>query len=141
MMSPQRVHKLIENLMEGEEDLFVSGLEQELDTRKQDLCKNLSIKIFENLTNYASSKVIEENKDIQKLITLLNESQRNKKVKIEFKNASIINISESEIQPLRLLFDQLNDKNKKHLAENIFATPSFFKETLKFAKTIKGLLT
>lgn len=141
MMSPQRVHKLVENLIDGEEDLFFSGLQQELDTRKQDLCKTLSGKIFENLTGSYDSKIIEENQDIKKLITLLTEIKVNKKAKIEFKNASIINISESEIEPLKLLFDQLNDKNKKHLAKNIFETPNFFRETLKFAKTIKGLLT
>lgn len=140
MMSPRRVHKLVENLMEGEEDLFVSGLQQELDSRKQDLCKNLSVKIFENLTNSSDSKTVNENQDITKLITLLTEIKTNKKAKIEFKNASIINISESEIEPLKLLFDQLNEKNKKHLAKHIFETPSFFRETLRFAKTIKGFL-
>jgi hypothetical protein len=140
-MSPQRVHKLVENLIEGEEDLFISGLQQELDSRKQDLCKSLSVKIFENLTNSFDTKSVTENQDISKLITLLTEIKTNKKAKIEFKNASIINISESEIEPLRLLFDQLNEKNKKHLAKNIFETPSFFRETLRFAKTIKGILT
>jgi hypothetical protein len=141
MMSPQRVHKLVENLMEGEEDLFFAGLKQELSTRKEDLCKSISIKIFENLTTSLLNKSVNENEDIKKLINLLTELNKNKKAKIEFKNGSIINISESEIAPLKLLFDQLNDKNQKHLAKNIFETPNFLRETIQFAKNTKGLLT
>jgi hypothetical protein len=44
-MSPLRIQKLIGELSEGNEDLFAEGLMQELETRKQEICKNLSIKI------------------------------------------------------------------------------------------------
>ena len=51
MMSPIRVHKLIEILAEGDDDLFAQGLLNELNIRKQELCKEVSIKIFENMAN------------------------------------------------------------------------------------------
>lgn len=141
MMSPQRVHKFVENLIEGDEDLFLNGLKQELSLRKHDLCKTISNKIFESLTQCYIHKNINNNEDIQKFIKILNEAKQNKTVKIQFKNASIINISESELEPLKLLFDQLNEKNQTHMAKYVFETPRFFREILHFAKTTKGLLT
>lgn len=141
MMSPQRVHKFVENLIEGDEDLFLNGLKQELSLRKHDLCKSISNKIFESLTKSYIHKNINETEDIKRLIEILSESKQNKSVKIQFKNASIINISESELESLKLLFDQLNEKNQTHMAKHIFDTPRYFKEILYFAKTTKGLLT
>lgn len=141
MMSPLRVQKLIENLAEGEEDLFKIGLANELNIRKQDLCKQLSSAIFEQFHKIEDSTDFTEDKNVQKLIKLSEEVNKNKSVKVEFKNASIINILESDFSAIKLLFDNLNDKNKIILAKNLFEEPSYFKRTLEFAKQIKGLIT
>ena len=58
------------------------------------------------------NKEINENEDIKKLILMLNEIDAKKVAKIHFKNASIINISEHEIKPIKLLFDNLNESNQ-----------------------------
>jgi len=141
MLSPLRVQKLVENLAEGEEDLFKLGLVNELNIRKQDLCKQLSSAIFEQFNKIANSDQFVQDKNVQKLIKLSEEAGKNKSIKIEFKNASIINISESDFASIKLLFDNLNDKNKVILAKNLFEEPSYFKRTLEFAKKIKGLIT
>jgi uncharacterized protein HemY len=141
MMSSLRIHRLVENLFEGDEDFFTGGLLQELDIRKQELCKNLSVEIFENMATLPVLKEIKENTDIKKLIMILNEIDAKKSAKIEFKNASIINISENEIKPIKLLFDNLNESNQKHLAKNLFDSPKNFKQTLEFAKKLQGLIT
>ena len=140
MMGSLRVHKLVETLFEGYEDLFTEGLLQELDLRKQELCKNLSVKIFENMGTVETHQKIDVNEDIKKLLFTLNEIDAKKNAKIEFKNASIINITEQEIKPLKLLFDQLNESNQKLLAKNMFESPKYFKQTLEFAKKLQGLI-
>ena len=87
MMSSLRIHRLVENLFEGDEDIFSDGLLQELCMRKQELCKSLSVSIFENMATIPVSKQILENSDIKKLILVLNEIDVKKSAKIEFKNA------------------------------------------------------
>jgi hypothetical protein len=141
MMSPLRIQKLLENLAQGEDDIFKNGLSQELNIRKNELCKAVASKIFESFTDGLVDKNIDINEDVKKLINILEQLKKNKTVKIEFKNASIINISESDIAPIKLLFDNLNEANQKLLAKNIFDSPAYFKSTMQFAKGIRGLLT
>ena len=141
MMSSLRIHRLVENLFEGDEDIFSDGLLQELCMRKQELCKSLSVSIFENMATIPVSKQILENSDIKKLILVLNEIDVKKSAKIEFINASVINISENDIKPIKLLFDNLNESNQKHLAKNLFDSPKNFKQTFEFAKKLQGLIT
>lgn len=141
MMSPRRVHKLVETLMEGEEDLFTQGLLNELDTRKEELCRQISIKIFEHLGTVPISKTISINEDIQNFIVLLEKFNKSSNVKINFKNESILNISENDIQPIKRLFDNLNEENQKALARDLFKSPQNFKQTVEFAKQVKGLFS
>jgi hypothetical protein len=141
MMSPIRVHKLIEILAEGDDDLFAQGLLNELNIRKQELCKEVSIKIFENMGSVPVSKTIDMNEDIKKFIVILEKFQNNSNVKINFKNESILNISDKDIEPIKYLFDNLNEENQKVLAKDLFETPQHFKHTLEFAKKVKGLFS
>lgn len=60
---------------------------------------------------------------------------------MQFKNASILNISEEEIKPVKYLFDNLNNNNQKELAKKLFENPQSFKQTVEFAKKVKGLLS
>lgn len=141
MKSALRVHRLIESLIEGDDDLFQQGLNQELSIRKEDVCKFLSVKIFEAMQDKIVSKEIDLTEDVKYFISLLEDFERQKTVKIQFKNKSIINISENEILPVRQLFDNLNSENQKLLAQNLFESPQHFKQTIEFAKKVKGLFT
>lgn len=141
MMSPLRVQKLIESLFEGNEDFFKIGILNELHLRKNDLCKNLSTVVFGEFKQKLESVDYSADKNVQKLIKISEDFGKNKSVKIEFKNASIINISESDFREIKFLFDNLNAKNKIILAKNLFEEPSYYKRTLEFAKRTKGLIT
>lgn len=136
-----RVQKLVDTLVEGEEDLFSRGLLNELDSRKEILCKELSIKIFEHLAHPKINKEIDLNEDIVNFINTIQKFDKHKSIKINFKNESILNISENEIEPIKKLFDNLNEENQKVLARDLFKTPQYFKQTLEFAKKVKGLLS
>jgi hypothetical protein len=141
MKGSLRVQKLVQTLVEGEEDLFTQGLLNELDTRKEDLCKQLSIKIFEHLGTPIVNKEIKINEDIQNFIKMVEKFDNNSVIKVNFKNESILNISENEIEPIKRLFDSLNEENQKVLARDLFKTPQHFKQTVEFAKKVKGLFS
>lgn len=141
MNSALRVHRLIESLIEGDEDLFKQGLNQELNLRKEDFCKFLSIKIFESMQEKIVAKEIDLTEEVKNFISILEQFKDQKSVKIQFKNKSIINISENEISPIKQLFDHLNAENQKLLAQNLFESPQHFKQTIEFAKKVKGLFT
>jgi hypothetical protein len=98
-MSPLRIQKLIGELSEGNEDLFAEGLMQELETRKQEICKNLSIKIFESIVKEPVDKTVDVNDDIKQLIETITHTEAQKNIKMQFKNASILNISENDLKP------------------------------------------
>jgi len=139
MMSPLRIQKLIGELSEGNEDLFAEGLMQELENRKQEICKNLSIKIFESIVKEPVDKTVDVNDDIKQLIETITHTESQKNIKMQFKNASILNISENDIKPIKMLFDQLSQDNQKLMAKNLFENQQHFKQTLEFAKKVKGL--
>lgn len=141
MNGPLRVQKLVQTLVEGEDDLFSQGLLNELDNRKELLCKELSIKIFEHLSSPKINKQIDINEDIKNFIDITEKLNHTQSLKINFKNESILNISENEIKPIKRLFDHLNEENQKVLARDLFKTPQHFKQTLEFAKKIKGLFS
>jgi hypothetical protein len=141
MSSALRVHRLIESLIEGDEDLFQQGLNQELSLRKEDFCKFLSIKIFESMQEKIVEKEINLTEEVKDFISLLEQFKDKKTLKIQFKNKSIINISENEISPVKQLFDNLNSENQKLLARNLFESPQHFKQATEFAKKVKGLFT
>jgi hypothetical protein len=139
MMSPLRVQKLVETLVEGEEDLFANGLSLELTTRKNDLCSALSVKIFEKLQSPVVDTEVELTEDIKHFLQLLEEIEQKNTLRLQFKNASILNISEAEVKPVKYLFDNLNSTNQKALATKLFESPQSFKQIIEFAKKVKGL--
>ena len=141
MMAPRRVHKLVQTLLEGEEDLFAQGLANELNSRKEELCRHMSVKVFEQMGSDLVSKNIDLNENIKKFINLIESFKKTPTVKINFKNESILNISENEIEPIKSLFDRLNEENQKVLARDLFKSPQHFKHTLEFAKKVKGLFS
>jgi hypothetical protein len=60
--------------------------------------------------------------------------------KYTFKNGSNINISDSDIQNLKKLFESLNVENRKKMAETIFETPQSLAEHIQLSNKTKGLL-
>lgn len=57
-----------------------------------------------------------------------------------FKNGSIINISESEVEELKGLFESLSPKNRQKMVSEIFNSGIIFKQHIEFSKKAKKLL-
>jgi hypothetical protein len=57
-----------------------------------------------------------------------------------FKNGSSINITESEIQSLKQLFESLNPQNRQKMISEIFEDGIKFKEHINFSQKVTKLL-
>jgi len=57
-----------------------------------------------------------------------------------FKNGSSINITESEIQSLKQLFESLNPQNRQKMISEIFEDGIKFKEHINFSQKVMKLL-
>lgn len=60
--------------------------------------------------------------------------------KYQFKNNSTLNITESQIQNIKELFDSLSPKNRSLMAQEIFEDSQKFKDHIEFYNKAKGLI-
>jgi hypothetical protein len=60
--------------------------------------------------------------------------------KILLKNNDVININESEIKSIQMLFEQLSPQNREKMAETIFNDTETFKQHLNFYKETQELI-
>jgi hypothetical protein len=57
-----------------------------------------------------------------------------------FKDEFVLNITESDIENIKWLFEHLGPEKRKEMVQNIFASPSSFKQHLDFSNSVKGKL-
>lgn len=57
-----------------------------------------------------------------------------------FKNGSIINISESDVEHLKELFESLSPKNRQKMVTDIFDSGITFKQHVEFSQKVKQLI-
>jgi hypothetical protein len=92
-------------------------------------CNNLLIK--ENETKFS--------KEIEKLVTFLENYDSKINNKIIFNNNSIKFLNENEVHSIKILFDKLNTKNRQLLAKNLFESNNNFEQIMEFYNKVKFL--
>jgi len=92
-------------------------------------CNNLLIK--ENETKFS--------KEIEKLVTFLENYDSKINNKIIFNNNSIKSLNENEVHSIKILFDKLNTKNRQLLAKNLFESNNNFEQIMEFYNKVKFL--
>ncbi len=113
---------------------------------KQNITQALALKLHE------SFKEIKKN-ITEKLLTTEKETQNTSELKefvefinffspgiYKFKNGSSINISESDMQSLKSLFEALSPENRKNMVSQIFEDGTTFKQHINFSQKVKQLL-
>lgn len=125
-------------LTEEEEDVFKTSLEECLSLKLNEVLKDIKNEVNKNLL--IKKDHTEINKDIEKLIYFLENYNSITNNKLEFKNNSIMTIQEEEVKIIKNLFDFLNGKNRKILAENVLNDYSSFQQNIEFFKNLKYLL-
>ena len=125
-------------LTEEEEDVFKTSLEECLSLKLNEVLKDIKNEVNKNLL--IKKDHTEINKDIEKLIYFLENYNSITNNKLEFKNNSIMTIQEEEVKIIKNLFDFLNGKNRKILAENVLNDYSSLQQNVEFYKNLKYLL-
>jgi hypothetical protein len=117
---------------------------------KKSLTNSLSLKLNEaiktvdknikNTVMVQNSKSTEASKDLQYFVEFVQNYDSNIKNKFKFKNQSIINITEAELNSLKSLFNVLNADNRKTMVQEILESPAALKRNIEFYQKTKGLI-
>jgi len=125
-------------------------IEENEESFKQNLIYVLSNKLNETVNNleYDVKKILLKPKkedtlvteDIEQFIEFINSYENHKEHRLILKNKAVINITESEIMSLKILFECLNAKNRKKMAKSIFENAENLKTHVDFYNKVKGLI-
>jgi hypothetical protein len=129
-------HKLIKNginaLLEDNEPYFKKNLVQSLSIKLNNALSDVIDESYKNL--FYTQEVNESTKDLKVFLEVLESPG-----KIQLKDGSIINITEFEVKALKELFDNIGQKSKKLMTENVFDSSNSLKQHLDFYQKSKGL--
>jgi hypothetical protein len=113
---------------------------------KENVIKTLSYKLNESLKEVrhaiGQSVFMEEDitKNTKEVQNLVNFCESFKPGKYKFKDDFVLNITESDIENVKWLFEHLGSDARQKMAGNLFKSPSDFKQHVEFSKSIKGKL-
>jgi len=133
------IKNLLENGIRGlanlDEDYFKENITHAIAFKLNESLKETYAETLKNLfhktenTNYT--------KDIVEFIDFV-ENFRDGKYK--FKNNSVLNINESQMQTIKELFDFLSPKNRETMAREVLEDCNNFKNHIEFYNKVKGLI-
>jgi len=113
---------------------------------KQNVVHALAFKLNESISELykeCSSSILYSKKntaDTEELKEFLNFINNFNPGKYEFKNNSVLNITDSDIKAVTNLFEALNTENRQKMVKEIFVDVASFKNHIEFYNQIKGLL-
>lgn len=133
------VKTLLKNGIKG-----LANLEEEY--FKENIIHAISFKLNENLQDayndslknlFHKKESTSASKDLNEFINFI---ENFKDGKYKFKNNSVLNINESQIQTIKELFDFLSPKNRERMAREVMEDCNNFKDHINFYNNIKGLI-
>jgi hypothetical protein len=113
---------------------------------KQNVTTAIALKLNENLKEIYlesnknllfSDKTTETNKLLEEFVNFVDNF---KEGKYKFKNNSTLNITESQVDTVKKLFDSLSPNSRNIMVKEIFEDSQKFKEHIDFYNKIKGLV-
>lgn len=129
----------IRNLVEDNDILFKQNLIYVLSNKLNDCIQDISKNCQKNLLNPKEQNTnITEN--INQFIGFIESHKDHKNDRLILKDNCVINIKESEIKNLKMLFENLNTKNREKMSEKIFKNAENLKNHIKFYGQVKELL-
>jgi hypothetical protein len=130
---------LVKNGLKGlatlEEDYFKENITHAL-AFKLNECINEVYKDCSSKLLY--SKVITEKSE--GLTNFINFVENFKPGKYEFQNNSLLNITDSDVESLKNLFETLNSNNRQKMVNEVFSDAETFKNHVEFYNRTKGLV-
>jgi hypothetical protein len=133
------IQRGISELVSRNDELFKQNLMYALSFKLNESIETTKIetqnKIFKSVP--VSTNITE---DVAIFLNFLNSYKIQPTDKILLKNNDVININESEIKSIQMLFEQLSPQNREKMAETIFNDTETFKQHLNFYKETQELI-
>lgn len=116
---------------------------------KKSLINSLSFKLNEAIKEVqetTSSGILhleektEINEDVGNFIMFVENYESKSSTKLNFKNNTSINISEQDMEKLKVLFNSLNSDNRKIMTKTLFENAYGLKNTLNFYEMAKKVI-
>lgn len=125
----------IEGLISENEDFFKQNITQALAMKLNETVAETKKMVSQNLLIKESSTRSSE--ELNEFVNFLNKFIPGT---YTFKNGSSINITESEINSIKQLFESLNIKNRQKMVEELFTDSTSFKQHINFSQKVKHLI-
>jgi Ca2+-binding EF-hand superfamily protein len=126
----------------GVQSLFA----EENDFFKQNITHSLALKLHESISEtkkevqkhlLESETITDNTQELQEFVQFIDKFNPGF---YTFKNGTSINITESEVQQLKKLFESLNPKNRQRMVSEIFTDIIKFKEHINFSQKVSKLI-
>ena len=113
---------------------LINSLSLKLNESIKDIEKEFKSKMMLNIEQNVSSNQIKE------FVEFVENYDPKLKNKLKLKNETLINISESDFNSLKKMFDTLNNKNREIFVGEITESPAKLKSNLEFYKKAQRIL-
>lgn len=113
---------------------LINSLSLKLNESIKDIEKEFKSKMMLNIEQNVSSNQIKE------FVEFVENYDPKLKNKLKLKNGTLINISESDFNSLKKMFDTLNNKNREIFVGEITESPAKLKSNLEFYKKAQRIL-
>lgn len=124
----------IKGLANLDEDYFKENITHAIAFKLNESLKETYEDTLKNL--FHKSESTEPTTDIVEFVNFV---ENFKDGKYKFKNNSVLNINESQMQVIKELFDILSPKNREIMAKDILEDCNNFKNHIEFYNKVKGL--
>jgi hypothetical protein len=125
----------IQGLISENEEFFKKNITQALALKLHESVAEIKTDVAKSLLD--KQYVTRPSTEITEFVEFLNKFQGGT---YKFKNGSSINITESEIQLLKQLFESLNPNNRQKMVSEILTDGAAFKQHIEFSQKAKRLI-
>lgn len=133
------IHRGIQELILENDEFFKQNLIYALSNKLNESMEIIQQDSQQNLlkTKFQDTEITE---GVEQFIEFINSYEDHKNHRLILKNKAVINITESEIKALKILFESLNNKNRQKMAKSIFENAENLKNHVEFYNQIKGII-
>lgn len=126
-------------LINENEDQFKKSLIDVLSFKLNESIDYLHFQFKKSLLKDNKVQITDDTKEMKDFISFIESYDPMVSSKIKLKNDSVINITESDMEAIKGLFDSLNPKNRQQMVEQIFQDKVSLEQHIDFYKKVKVL--
>jgi hypothetical protein len=125
----------IHGMIREDEDYFKNNIIQSLSFKLNDALQEASNALKEKVL--VSKTTTPDAKSLKIFVEFVNNFKTGK---FKFKDETVINITESDIENIKYLFEGLSPKNRIKMTQEVFKSSNNFRQHIEFSKSAKGII-